>query len=395
MARKNLPTYRLHKPSGQAVVTLKGKDFYLGKYKSKASREAYEKIIAEYLANGKETPPTRTRNEISVEELSILFMQYAESYYRKNGKPTDTVFRCQISVSPVVQYYGTQPVSVFGPLALKYVREKMIESGLARETINTRINVIRQMFAWGVENEYVPADILTALKAVKNLMKGRTIAPDLPDVEPVSAETVDATIPFLPSIVADMVRIQRYALMRPQDIRNMRLCDIDARGPVWKYTPFTHKTEHRGKTREIPLGPRSQAILASYLIDKQDTPEAFLFSPSDSEQARKVVLREKRKTKVQPSQEQRNAQRKENQKKVFHSQYSKDAYARVITRACEKAGVDHWSPNQLRHAGATEVRNEYSLDQAQAALGHSHASTTEIYAKINFEKAAKVALEIG
>ena len=33
-----IPSYRRHKPSGQAVVTLNGRDFYLGKWNTKASR---------------------------------------------------------------------------------------------------------------------------------------------------------------------------------------------------------------------------------------------------------------------------------------------------------------------------------------------------------------------
>jgi hypothetical protein len=32
------PSYRLHKPSGQAVVTLNGKGFYLGAHDTPASR---------------------------------------------------------------------------------------------------------------------------------------------------------------------------------------------------------------------------------------------------------------------------------------------------------------------------------------------------------------------
>jgi hypothetical protein len=29
-----IPSYRLHKPSGQAVVTINGKDIYLGRFNS-------------------------------------------------------------------------------------------------------------------------------------------------------------------------------------------------------------------------------------------------------------------------------------------------------------------------------------------------------------------------
>jgi len=63
--------------------------------------------------------------------------------------------------------------------------------------------------------------------------------------------------------------------------------------------------------------------------------------------------------------------------------------------AVKKAGVPHWTPNQLRHAGGTEVREKFGLEYAQAVLGHSSMNTTEIYAKVSFEKAAKVAKEIG
>ena len=36
MPKRNIPNYRLHKASGQAVVELDGRTFYLGKHGSKA-----------------------------------------------------------------------------------------------------------------------------------------------------------------------------------------------------------------------------------------------------------------------------------------------------------------------------------------------------------------------
>ena len=46
-----IPSYRLHKPTGQAVVTINGKDFYLGKHDSPTSHAAYKRLVAEWLAN--------------------------------------------------------------------------------------------------------------------------------------------------------------------------------------------------------------------------------------------------------------------------------------------------------------------------------------------------------
>jgi hypothetical protein len=48
--KKRVPGYRLHKASGQAVVTVRGKDHYLGKHGTAKSNAEYDRIIAEYLA---------------------------------------------------------------------------------------------------------------------------------------------------------------------------------------------------------------------------------------------------------------------------------------------------------------------------------------------------------
>ena len=45
------PSYRLHKPSRQAVVTLSDRDHYLGPYGSPKSRSAYDRLVSEWLAN--------------------------------------------------------------------------------------------------------------------------------------------------------------------------------------------------------------------------------------------------------------------------------------------------------------------------------------------------------
>ena len=51
----SLPKYRRHK-SGQAVVTLSGTDFYLGPWNSKVSRLEYDRIVGEWIQNGRQLP---------------------------------------------------------------------------------------------------------------------------------------------------------------------------------------------------------------------------------------------------------------------------------------------------------------------------------------------------
>ncbi len=225
MPRKNIPSYRLHKPTGQAIVSLQGKIFYLGKYKSKASWEEYNRIIAEFLANGKKLPPTRSNNDISIEELAARFLEYAESYYVKNGKQTFTVTHCRLALSPLVQHYGQNSVGQFGPLSLVFLRDKWVERKIARQTVNRWVDIIRQAFRWGVAHELVDSGILHALESVDNLKAGRTTAHEYQAIKPVSNEIIEKTLPHCPPIIADMIRLlvrQRQIFM----LTKIMICSI-------------------------------------------------------------------------------------------------------------------------------------------------------------------------
>ena len=63
------PKYRHHKASGQAVVTLKSVDHYFGPWKSKASKVDYDRLIGEWLANGRSLPASV--NELTIAELGL------------------------------------------------------------------------------------------------------------------------------------------------------------------------------------------------------------------------------------------------------------------------------------------------------------------------------------
>lgn len=54
-----------------------------------------------------------------------------------------------------------------------------------------------------------------------------------------------------------------------------------------------------------------------------------------------------------------------------------------------------WSPNQLRHTRATELREQFGIEAAQVVLGHSDPKTTLVYAEAQFSKAAAIARETG
>ena len=44
----SVPRYRLHRASGQAVVTIDGRDHYLGVWKSTASKIEYDRLVGEW-----------------------------------------------------------------------------------------------------------------------------------------------------------------------------------------------------------------------------------------------------------------------------------------------------------------------------------------------------------
>jgi len=218
-----IPAYRLHKPSGQGVVTLDGKDHYLGKWGTDASKEAYHRFVGQWQANGRYAPREAEHQvDLTIAELIVRYWGHAEAYYRKNGKPTSELACTRDSLRSLRQLYGRTPACDFGPLALKVCRESMIEAGLARSTINGRVGRIKRMFKWATETELVPPGVFQGLQAIAGLRRGRAAARETEPVRPVPEEHVTAVFPFVSAQVRAMIELQLLTGMRPGEVRHMR-----------------------------------------------------------------------------------------------------------------------------------------------------------------------------
>jgi hypothetical protein len=85
MSNEIPPKYCHHKASGQAIVYINGRQIYLGKYRSAASREAYNRLIAEWSSSG---ILPKSGDALTCNELMLAYLRYAKKYYTKNGKVT-------------------------------------------------------------------------------------------------------------------------------------------------------------------------------------------------------------------------------------------------------------------------------------------------------------------
>jgi integrase len=391
--KKSFPTLRRQKSKGRpdrAFVAVNGKREYLGRWGSNTIDIAYAKFLAEWAASDGRIPG-RLRESTTLVELITAYMKYARGYYQKDRQETKMVGHAKSVLRIVRQLYGSTLVPDFGIIQLKAVRETMIEQGLARSTINYRIGIVRRMFKWAVTEGMATESVYRTLTCLPDLKKGRSRAPEMPPVKPIDDETVGATLGHCPPIVAAMVRIQRLTGCRPGEIVIIRPIDIDRTGEVWLYTPESHKTEHLGKSRTVYIGPKVQAILTPYL-DRHETD--YCFDPKESEALRLLDRRRERKTPLSYG-NRPGTNRKRKPKVRPGSRYTTSSYRRAIYRACDKAGVEQWGPNRLRHTAATEIRREHGLEAAQVILGHSTANVTQVYAERDTSKAIEIAREVG
>lgn len=390
MSTHGVPSYRHHKPSGKAVVTLNGRDFYLGQWQSAESKTEYDRRIAEWIANGRMLPYEDQVSDLTIAELCIGFLRHAASYYANDGETTSEYTCLQEAIRPLHELYSLTAVKNFGPLSLKAVRQRMVDKGWCRQHINRQVNRLRRVFKWGVENEVISASVLHALKDVAPLKQGHTSAREAEPIKPVPDEHVDPVLSVVSRQVAAMIALQRLTGARPGEVIQMRPCDIDKSENVWIFRPSKHKTKYRGRNREIYLGPQAQKALAPFL---DRAPDSFCFSPAEAEADRHAERRRNRKTPMTPSQQSRVPLKQPRRPK--RDRFDVGAYRRAITYGIKKSGVPAWHPNQLRHSCATKTRKEHGLDAAQLILGHKACDITQVYADVDREKAIDIVSRCG
>jgi integrase len=389
-----IPTYRLHKGTGQAIVRLAGVDVYLGKYGSVESREKYRRLLAEYLASGR-APAEDEDEPITIGECLIPYLTHVDQHYRlPDGSASNQGRIIRYALKPLRRLYQDTPARDFGPLKLKTVRAEFVREGLSRNEINRRTSLIRKFLRWCAGEELIPAVNIEALRCVPGLERGRTEAVETEPVKPVSDDVVDATIAHAPPVIAAMIQTQRLTGMRPAEVCALTTGAIDRTTDVWEYRPARHKTAHHGHSRAVLVGPRGQEVLKPWL--REDAPDAPLFSPAARMADLSAERREGRQTPLWPSHKAaQEAKRPRRRKRGPRDRYDAGSYRRAVQVAAVKAGVEPWAPNRLRHSAATRLRAAAGLDVAGTVLGHADLSTTELYAERDLQAARDVIAKLG
>ena len=250
---------------------------------------------------------------------------------------------------------------------------------LNRSEINKRCRIIVSMFKWGVAEELVPEPVWSRLRSVRGLREGEevddVVVREGEPVMPVRRSDVRRVRRQLSRQVRAMVALQLLTGARPGELVNLTPIDLgDMTENVWLVRLRRHKTKHKGKVRTLPFGPRAQRVLRLFLRPGIDV-TAPLFSPRDAFAERKRV----------GAAGSRREDQKPNPRKtgrVVGAAYTSASYGRAIADACKRAGVERWTPYQLRHTHAVAIRERFGLDAAQAVLGHSSARMSEHYAKL-------------
>lgn len=416
MARE--PGYCLHKPTGQAYVNLGGKVIYLGKHGTPESRDQYNRVKAEWLVNRHLPKFSAQTSGPTIAEVCLSYLDHAEAYYSKSE-----FLNLKIAMKPLSDLYPTLPAGSFGVVEFRTIREWWLSNPIdksaygkrksanpkakpkakqlgqpkpdqyrTRQYVNKCMKRLIRILKWAVGEGMVPPAVHEALRCVDPLKRGRTTAPEAKPITCVDARLVAATLRHMTTVLRDMVKFQQLVGCRPGELVVITPGMVDRSEEVWTITLREHKTAYCGKTRILYVGPKAQSILKPYLLRGSNDP---CFSPQESERQR---LREKHEARRTPptygnSPGTNRLARKPRQ--APGTSYTSGSYAKAIKYACQRAKLEHWHPNQLRHSAATTIRKEFGIDAASVILGHADCGVTQIYAEQDAAKAIEVARRIG
>lgn len=347
-----IPTYRLHKATGQAVAYVNRQEVYLGPHGSPESREAYSSLLDRLRSGETETTVRRAARERQSRRpavpLNELFMRFILEELPKYATAEQRCIKGAIKIAR--ELYGDTDAAEFGPLRLRTVREAMVRKGWSRSFVNKEIKRLRMVLRWAVGWEMLPRTIVDALGDVKPLAAGDSEAPESIPRKAISAADIQAVKAMLCERHRDLVDLMLMTGCRSGELLSLTTGMIDRTGEIWRTDLERHKTRHQGKSRTLFYNPTAQMILRKYL---QADPDVRLFT-----------LRG-------------------------------DTFSKAVKVACVKAGVPVFTPHWLRHTVATKLADEVGIEGAQRLLGHSQAAMTRHYSQAAERQAVAAVNRLG
>lgn len=333
------PSLRQHR-NGQWTIRLRKRDYYFGTDLEVAKRRRLELLLADArgeLPGKKPRIPKPGPDGIMVCELIDAYVQAfcarKPEYRTADGKPAAHGQNVTIELSELKGRFGHKPSKLLERTDLVMLRDAMLEDGLARATINSKIRRAKEILRWGSERGLVPESVWTAMLPLKNLSAAE--CPRKRVVEAVPEADVAKTLPFLSAENACAVRLLLATGARSGEILGIRRKDIEMREDgLWIIHVRQHKTAWRGHERRLYLLARDQPILRPMM--KLD-PEAPTFTVSTN------------------------------------------TLGHAVKRACKKAGVPRWHLHQLRHTAASRIERIHGPTVARVLLGHRSLTMTSRY----------------
>ena len=403
---KRPPKLCRNKKKNFAYVYLNRKQVYLGKWGTEETQSAYDHFLLNWAKSQNEPQqqqPKDPRVGFTVTEIAVAYVAEYKERPVKNRSDLKTFLRI---ANRIAVLFPQREADSFRIRDLEILRDSFQNEGFkrngeeqkhSRTYLNKLISRTKTMFSWGVSKEMVSAETVARLKFLQPLRKGRTTAPEPRQRHIIPSEDYKAVLKFLPAYYKDIIEILNLTGMRPSEICNMKVSEIEKTKNVWIYRPSSHKTAYQGNNRIIPIGKKAQKFLKRHLSKR--TEEEYVFTPARAMKSCWDAKRAKRKTPVQPSQRKRAEERKGKYVK-YREQINPTTIGRVVSTACKKAIAakkisQSWTPYDLRHTAITNVRTKYGAETAQHFAGHSNLDTQRIYDHSALDAASKVAEEIG
>lgn len=359
--------------AGRLRIKCAGRHYYLPKpIGSPASIAEYERLRLEHAAGHLQSAPHLPSTVgLTISELIADFLR---------ADPRGTCDKEVIAIGracvPLERLFGATQAGEFTSLRLKALQDAMASGAWmtdgerdgrpwGRKYCNLQLARVLRVFRWAESRELVPEGRWGHLKALPPLKRNDRRVADTAPRRPVDYEQhIRPILVHLPPPVRVMVLLQYHAGMRPSEVCSMKRSEVDQASVagIWLYVPERHKGTWRGDDLVKTLGPICQRELLPWLMATE--PSGYIFVP--------------------------------HKRRLGQPHYTAGGYFQAVQRACLAAGVEHFSPYQIRHAMARDARRLGGLDKARAFLGQRSIGAASKYSsEQDLEAAIELAKKIG